>query len=152
MTGGARLQLVRRFAASPEHVWAACTRPELLLQWFAPAPFRDRAVEADVRIGGRFFFRMTGAPGTFAAEGVYREIVAPRRLVLTWTWTEGPPDQAPDGVTSLVAFEIAPDGGGARLTLTHERLADQASADSHEKGWTEALEKLAQLLEKGEAE
>jgi uncharacterized protein YndB with AHSA1/START domain len=147
---GARLQLVRRYAAPPERVWTACTRPELLMQWFSPAPFHDCKVEADLRVGGRFFFRMTGDPGIFAAEGVYRSVDPPRRLVLTWKWTEGPPDQPPDGVTSLVTYDIEPDGDGTRLTLTQEGLADKESADSHKQGWTEALEKLARLLEKGE--
>lgn len=146
---GAKLQLIRRFNAPPERVWAACTRPELLMKWFAPAPFSDCVVEADLRVGGRFFFRMKGEPGTFAAEGVYKELDPPRRLVLTWTWTEGPPDQSPDGATSLVTFEIEPDGTGARMTLTHEGLTDGDAADSHEQGWTECLEKLKRLLDEG---
>lgn len=97
-------------------------------------------------MGGRFFFRMTGDPGTFAADGIYREVTPPHRLVLTWTWIEGPLDQPPDGVTSLVSFEIDSDGDGARLTLTHEGLPGREQADSHEQGWTETFEKLALLL------
>ncbi len=150
MSADASLQIVRRFAASPADVWAACTQPDLLGQWFSPRPFHDCTVEADVRVGGRFFFRMTGGPGTFAAQGIYRAVEAPRRLQLTWTWVEGPPDQPPDGVTSLVTFDIEADGDGTRLTLTHAGLPDQAEADSHEQGWTETFEKLACLLEGGD--
>jgi uncharacterized protein YndB with AHSA1/START domain len=149
MTEGAKLQIVRRFAAPPERVWQACTRPELLQRWFSPRPFHDCIVEADVRVGGRFFFRMTGEPGTFAAEGVYREVDEPRRLVHSWTWVESPPDQPSDGVTSLVTFELESDRGGTRLTLTHEGLADRDQADSHEQGWTETLGKLAKLIGEG---
>lgn len=149
MTEGAKLQIVRRFAAPPERVWQACTRPELLRQWFSPKLFHDCVVEADVRVGGRFFFRMTGEPGTFAAEGVYREVDEPRRLVHSWTWVESPPDQPPDGATSLVTFELEVDGEGTRLTLTHEGLPDQEQADSHEEGWNETLEKLAKLIGEG---
>ena len=152
MSEGTKLQIVRRFAAAPDRVWAACTRPELLQRWFSPKPFRDCVVEADVRVGGRFFFRMAGEPGTFAAEGTYREVDEPRRLVLTWTWVEGPPDQPPDGVTSLVTFDLEPDGDGTRLMLTHEGLPDLEQADSHEEGWAETFEKLARLLEEGDEE
>ena len=147
MSNGARLQIVRHLAASPERVWQACTQPGFLRQWFSPQPFCDCVVEADVRIGGRFYFRMTGEPGTFAAEGIYRQVAEQRRLVLTWKWVEGPADQPPDGVTSLVTFDLEAERGGTRLTLTHEGLGDQASAESHEEGWIETLGKLARLLE-----
>jgi uncharacterized protein YndB with AHSA1/START domain len=147
MSAGASLSIVRRFSASPAQVWAACTQPELLRHWLSPKPFRDCMVEADARVGGRFFFRMTGEPGTFAADGIYRDVDEPRRLSLTWTWTEGPPGEHPDGNTSLVTFDIKPDGDGTRLMLTHTGLPNQAEADSHEEGWTETFEKLAALLE-----
>ena len=88
-----------------------------------------------------------GSPGTCAAEGVYQEIVPPTRIVLTWCWTDGPPEEPRDGITSLVTFELASDGDGTILTLTHEGLPNQAQADSHEAGWREALERLVRLLE-----
>lgn len=103
-------------------------------------------MEADVRVGGRFSYRMSGGPGDFAAEGVYREVVPPVRLVLTWEWTDGPPEEPPDGVISLVTFDLAPDGDGTMLTLTHEGLPNAERADSHRQGWTETFEKLAGLL------
>ncbi len=64
----------------------------------------------------------------------------------TWRWTQGPPDEPPDGVTSLVTIELVPDGDGTSLTLTHEGLPDRAQADSHGEGWSETLDKLARLL------
>lgn len=147
MTGSAKAVLRRRFAAPIERVFAACTRAELLARWFSPKAFETCDVEVDLRVGGRFAFRMAGAPGTYAAEGIYREITPPNRLVLTWRWTQGPPDEPPDGVTSLVTFDLVPDGDGTTLTLTHEGLPDRAQADSHGEGWGETLDKLARLLE-----
>ena len=146
MTRKASLSLVRRINASPERVYEACTRPELLAKWFSPKPFHVCEVDADVRIGGKFSFRMTGEPGTYGAEGVYREIVPNRKLVLTWTWVDAPPDEPLDGSASLVTFDIAPDGAGTALTLTHEALRDQDEADSHQEGWIQALDKLTRLL------
>ena len=148
MSETVKAMLKRRIAAPVEVVFEACTRSDLLARWFSPHAFETCEVEADVRAGGRFAFRMLGARGTYAAEGVYREITPPTRIVLTWRWTKGPPEELPDGVISLVTFELAPDGDGTVLTLTHEGLLDQATADNHATGWSESLEKLGRLLEK----
>ncbi len=142
----AKVVLTRRIAASPERVFEACTKPELLARWFSPRLFDVCEVEADARVGGKFAFRMTGEPGTYGAEGVYREIVPGRKLVLTWRWVEGPGNEPPDGVVSLVTFDLAPDGQGTLLMLTHDNLPDQEQAKSHREGWTEALDKLERTL------
>lgn len=142
----ARVVLTRRLHAPPPEVFEACTTPRLLAQWFGPRAFDVCEVEADVRVGGRFSFRMQGERGMYGAEGVYREVTPPTRLVLTWMWTEGPRGEEPDGIQSLVTFDLQPDNGGTLLTLTHEGLLDQPSADSHGEGWGEALEKLASWL------
>lgn len=142
----ASLTLVRRFRASPEAVFAACTDPAKLSLWFGPADFRVTHMEAEARVGGRLFFRMRGPDGTMAAEGTYREVDPPRRLRLTWRWTEGPPGSPPEDVTSLVTFDIAPDGAGSRLTLTHAGVRD-GQGKTHRQGWSEALDKLDRLLE-----
>jgi uncharacterized protein YndB with AHSA1/START domain len=140
------LALVRRFRASPDVVFDACTDPAKLQLWFGPARFTVTHMEADARLGGRLFFRMSGPEGTLAAEGIYREVDPPRRIVLTWTWVEGPAGTPPDSTVSLVTFVIEPDGTGTRLTLTHERLPDVDTARDHEEGWTEALDKLGKLI------
>ena len=41
---------------------------------------------------------------------------------------------------------IVPDGDGTLLTLTHERLFDEAARDRHASGWTVALDKLGRLV------
>jgi uncharacterized protein YndB with AHSA1/START domain len=46
------LVLDRTIAVSPERGWAAWTQPELLMQWFTPAPWKTTAAELDLRSGG----------------------------------------------------------------------------------------------------
>ena len=151
---GPSLTVMRRFRASPEEVFAACTDPGLLGRWFGPARFTVTHMEADARVGGRLFFRMTGPEGTVAAAGTFREVEPPRRVVLTWAWVEGPAGAPPDATASLVTFSIEPDGpgngSGTRLALTHEGLPDAGEARSHEQGWTEALAKLAEIIDERE--
>lgn len=140
------LTIVRRFRASPQALFDACTDPAKLCRWFGPADFAVTHLEADARPGGRLLFRMEGPGGPVAAEGVFQEVAAPRRVALTWRWTEGPPEAPPQGVTSLVTFDIAPDGEGSRLTLTHAGYRDGPAGKTHEEGWSEAADKLARLL------
>lgn len=138
--------IARQLRARPAQVWDACTDPKKLALWFGPSAFEVCEVEADVRVGGRFAFRMKSVHGTYGAHGVYREVTPPTRLVLTWTWTEAADDDHLDGVESLVTFEMRPQGDTTLLTLTHEHLADQKSAESHRQGWTEVVDKLERLF------
>ena len=43
------LVLERTIPVPPERVWAAWTKPELLMQWFTPAPWKTVAAELDLR-------------------------------------------------------------------------------------------------------
>lgn len=140
------LTLVRRFRASPQEVFDACTDPGKLRRWLGPGRFTVTHLEADPREGGRLAFRMRGPEGEAAVEGTFREVDPPHRVVLAWTWTERPAREAALEATTLVTLAIAPDGAGARLTLTHERLP-AAERESHREGWAEALHKLAELLD-----
>ena len=47
------LVIERTIAVTPERVWAAWTEPELLIQWFTPAPWKTAFVDIDLRPGGR---------------------------------------------------------------------------------------------------
>ena len=143
----AKAVLTKRFQASVETVYEACTDPSLLVQWLGPEAFKMETVEADVRIGGRFWFRMSGEGGTYAAEGFYQVVDPPHKLQLSWRWTEGPAHEPPDGVISQLTLDFARDGDGTLLTLTHEGLPSQKQADSHAEGWGQGLEKLVKLLE-----
>ena len=69
------LVLVRRIKAPPAKVWAAITRPELMMQWWGPDAGPTLSVEADVRPGGRFsvVFRLLNGE-EHNPTAVYREV------------------------------------------------------------------------------
>ena len=46
------LVLERTVPVAPARVWAAWTEPELLLQWFTPAPWKTVSCDLDLRPGG----------------------------------------------------------------------------------------------------
>lgn len=136
----ASITIVRRIKAPPARIWAAITRPELMIRWWGPDAGPTLSAEADVRPGGRFsiVFRTLDG-GEYNPVGVYREVVPDRKLAFTW----GSPGMAEP--ESLVTFVIAPIDIGAELTLTHEQLPEAARA-SHEAGWNGFLDKLSTFL------
>lgn len=135
------LTLVRRIKAPPAKVWAAITQPDLMLQWWGPDAGPTLSVVADVRPGGRFsvVFRLLNGD-EHNPTGVYREVVPEKKLVFTWDLPGAPEPE------SLVTFRLEPFDGGTELTLTHERLPDEAGRASHEYGWNGLLDKLPVFL------
>jgi uncharacterized protein YndB with AHSA1/START domain len=59
-----KIRVTREFEASPEKVWNAWTRRELLDQWWAPRPWKANTVSMDFREGGRWFYYMEGPDGS----------------------------------------------------------------------------------------
>jgi uncharacterized protein YndB with AHSA1/START domain len=135
------LTLKRRLKAAPAKVFAAWTDPEKVKRWMGPGEVKVIYAESDPRAGGRYRWHMQGPAGDdHDVSGVYREVIADEKLVFTWSWTTAPEHQ------SLVTVQLAPDGDGTLLTVTHEQFADADSRDNHRAGWTGALDKLEKLF------
>jgi uncharacterized protein YndB with AHSA1/START domain len=135
------LVINRNLSAPPARVFQAWTDPVRMMKWFAPEGMSTPIAESDLRVGGRYRVLMREADGVeHDVSGEYVEIVTDRRLVFTWAWRNSPE------IVTLVTVELEPDGKGTQLTLTHERLANAESRDSHKSGWTSALNKLEKLV------
>jgi uncharacterized protein YndB with AHSA1/START domain len=132
----------RAMTARPARVFAAWCRPELMAQWFFPAPGWRAEVTADVRVGGRYRVAMHDPDGgVHVQEGAYRTIEPDARLVFTWTCTElGVAD-------SLVTVELRELGAKTELTISHELPDDATILREHEGGWKGCLESLDRYLE-----
>jgi uncharacterized protein YndB with AHSA1/START domain len=142
MTGSLpSVTIVRRIKAPPARVWAAITRPDLMLQWWGPDAGPTLSVVADVRPGGQFsvVFRLLNGD-EHNPTGVYQEVDPERKLVFTWNLPET--SERP----SLVTFLLKPFDGGTELTLIHEYLPNEDQRKSHEEGWKGLLDKLPIFL------
>ena len=140
------LTLVRRIRARPAVVFQALTSAEGLSQWLGPDAGPVLFAESDARVGGSFRVRFRMLDGTeHESTGEYLELVAPKRVVMSWQWTAGgDPDER--GEISRVVIELAPSEAGTELTFTHERLQTEAARSSHERGWMGALDKLERYV------
>jgi uncharacterized protein YndB with AHSA1/START domain len=139
------LVLERVVDVPPEMVWAAWTRPEHIVHWFTPAPWRTVDCEIDLRPGGAFKTVMRSPEGKdFPNVGCYLEIVPNERLV----WTDGLlPGYRPAPepfMTGMILLE--PRGRGTKYTAIALHR-DEATRRRHEEmgfaeGWGKVLDQL----------
>lgn len=135
------LTLKRRLNAPATKVYGAWTQPSEIVRWWGPQQAEMLHAETDPRVGGRFQVTFRTPDGEqHDVSGVYRTVVPNEKLVFTWTWRTTPERE------SLVTVDLASDGDGTVLTLTHEQLFDEAVRDDHRRGWTGAIDKLEAYL------
>ena len=143
------LTLVRRIAARPSIVFEALATADGLAAWWGPDDLPVIHAEMDARVGGAFRVRFRTFDGQeHEACGDVIEVRPPERLVMSWRFTAGGEIEEVGG-NSRIEFDLRPIDGGVELTFTHANLRNEASALSHRRGWTGALDKLVRRL--GEA-
>ena len=143
-TAGERgLELTRIFQASRERLWREWTEPERFADWFGgrEAHVPVDSVSMDVRPGGRWQATMHHDGGESQWEGVYREVVEPALLVLTFS--DQPGEEAHELIT--VVFT---DLGDGRTEMRLEQRGTH-SRDLYERsleGWSSFIDRLAERL------
>ena len=135
-------------AAAPAKVWAAVTRPELIIQWFGDVAELDRLE--------------VGAEGEFGFEGYGRfpvrieELDAPHAIAYRWGNENATPSDL-DAHSTVFRFTLepldGPDGSGTATRLTvvesgFDNLTDPATAmESNRGGWDSELDELVAFVE-----
>jgi uncharacterized protein YndB with AHSA1/START domain len=112
-----------------------------------PKGFTTVSAEMDVRVGGAWRRRMRSPEGSeHISRGVYREIVRPERLVFTFCWEQGgAPGHGPETVVTLTFADLG--DGRTEFVLRQEGFATVAGRDDHQRGWSGALDRLADHLQ-----
>lgn len=130
----------------PRHlVWEAWTKPEHLLKWFTPAPWKTGACEVDLRPGGIYSTTMESPEGQqFPNEGCYLEVVENEKLVFTDGLGPGFRPKAEAFMTAMVLLEDAGEGTKYIAIAMHK---DEDDRKKHEDmgfhdGWGKALDQL----------
>ena len=142
------LILTRIFKAPRAKVYRAWTEPELVKQWFAPAPWTTAKVEFDLRPGGTSLVVMRSPEGhEFANPGLFLEVVKNEKLVFTDAFVKAWQPSEKAFMVATVTFEDHE--GGTRYTarVQHWSAADR---EAHEKmgfheGWGQCADQLGAL-------
>ncbi|MEO8674742.1 MAG: SRPBCC family protein [Casimicrobiaceae bacterium] len=142
-----------------ELVWKAWTTPELIKQWFTPAPWTTIDCEIDLRPGGIFRTIMRSPEGQeFPNVGSFLEVLPNERL--TWTNALLPGfrpaianSACPGETFSFTAvISLEPQGSGTKYTA----LVIHGDADGRKRheamgfhdGWGKALDQLVALVKR----
>jgi uncharacterized protein YndB with AHSA1/START domain len=139
------LVMTHLFDAPRSLVWAAWTERRHLERWQgAPKGFTVTTAQTDIRPGGAFRICMRSPEGVdHWLQGVYREVVAPERLVFTHTWLDA--DGKP-GTETLVTITFTERGRKTELTLRQAGFKSDDARAGHEGGWASTFERLADYL------
>jgi uncharacterized protein YndB with AHSA1/START domain len=136
----------RVFDAPREAVFDTWINADTMAKWMGPHGVRAEIDALDANVGGRYRIIMHPEPGgTPTVGGVFREMKRPERLVLTWQWETGGPNDAP-GADTLITLTFADVGGKTEMTMRHEGFANADARNTHEHGWTGSFDKLADAL------
>src|SRR5262245_18889233 len=95
------LTIRKTFSVRRRTVWDAWTRPEHIVQWWAPPGMKITVEQHEFKVGGIWKYAMPMPDGSqFTSEGVYREIIAPEKIVTSANFRP-----MTEGVTIHVLFE-----------------------------------------------
>jgi uncharacterized protein YndB with AHSA1/START domain len=143
------IAMTRVFDAPRRLVFAALTKPELVKQWLlGPDGWSMPVCEIDLRVGGkyRYVWRRVSDGKDMAMGGVFREIVAPERIVTTEQFDD--PWYPGESVGTSVMIE---QGGKTTLTQTmlyqSREIRDAILKTPMEKGVARSYDRMAELLQ-----
>jgi uncharacterized protein YndB with AHSA1/START domain len=154
----------RVFDAPRDLVWKCFTESERVSKWWGPKGVSAVQSKIDLRPGGMHLYAMKPSEGPLMwGRQVYREIVAPERLVFINSFSDEEAGLTrhpmaptwPIELLTIVTFEEQP-GGKTKLTVrwspisptAEEQQTFDAGHDSMRQGWGGSFDKLDAYLAK----
>ena len=127
--------------APASKVWDALTDPGLIKQYLF-----GTEVNTDWQVGSPITYRGEWEGKTYEDKGKILQIEPEKLLVSTfWSSLAGLPD-VPENYKTI-QYELSPENGGTKLTITQDNNANQEEADHSAQNWNTVLDGMKKLLE-----
>lgn len=127
--------------APTSKVWDALTKPDLIKQYLF-----GTEVNTDWQVGSPITYKGEWEGKAYEDKGEILQIEPEKLLVSTfWSSLAGLPD-VPENYKT-VHYELSPENGGTRLTITQDNNANQKEADHSAQNWNTVLDGMKKLLE-----
>jgi uncharacterized protein YndB with AHSA1/START domain len=152
----ARFSIERRYAASPEEVWALWATKAGIESWWGPEGFDVTVITLDLRPGGDLVYVMTavapeqvafmkqaGMPLATECKVTYTEVSPHTRLAYT-TLTDFVPGVEPYHVATMV--DLKPTADGVTLIISFDAMHDAMWTTRARAGHESQLGKLDALM------
>ena len=139
---GYLVRIERTFDAPAEAVFDAWTSAEVMRRWFHVAPdWETPEAEVDLRVGGKVRVVMRRPDGSeIGAGGEYTEIDRPRRLAMTWSFTDEPTNR------QLIELSFSESEGSTTVVMVNSGISTDERRDAQDRGWSRCLDELGDEL------
>ncbi len=136
------VRIERTFDAPAAEVFDAWTSDEVMRRWFHCAPDWDTPeAEVDLRVGGKVRVVMLRPDDTkVQAQGQFRVIDRPHRLVMTWTFDDDPSN------VQLIELAFSESVGSTTVVMVNSGISTDKRRDAQEEGWHGCLDELERVL------
>ncbi|TWT02531.1 SRPBCC domain-containing protein [Planomicrobium sp. CPCC 101079] len=142
VTSSVMISMARRFEVRPERVFEAWVKPELMKKWLFTSEATNKAVNNELRVGGKWEIVDQREGVEYRAAGEYQEVREPHKLVFTFEMPQF------SEATDIIRVTISEVRDAAEMLFTQEIVVP------HEEGWNDedvnkALEEYGAQTEKG---
>lgn len=133
------IEVQKSFPVMSQMIYDAWLDPNSIKVWFSPGMgVKVPNPQLHTYEGGDFQFDMENDGELYRHEGVYKTLDRPNKIQFTWK------SNNTNNKDTLVTIDIKSiDEKNSELTLKHEDLPSEESADSHKAGWSRILDCLA---------
>ncbi|MFT3749801.1 MAG: SRPBCC domain-containing protein [Agriterribacter sp.] len=142
------IRIIREFDAPLDLVWDAFTKPELLDQWVAPAPYTSKTKYMNFEVGGKRFYAMVGPDGQEGwALQKYTSISPKTNFKLYNTFADK--DENPELTGSEWDYNFSEQNGITKVSITvYNESFDRMERllEGFKLGFTASLKNLENLL------